>query len=130
MNVRELKALEIAARSKIAFSGGFWLVPSQAAGGKYRVTIEPNPSCECEDFQLRKEPCKHVIAARLVCERDHGGKAPAVETDAVPKRKTYQQNWPAYHKAQRTEKHRLQVLLHDLCRTIRQPERPANLPGR
>ena len=29
-------------------------------------------------------PCKHVIAARLVCARDHGGKAPEIVTDAVP----------------------------------------------
>src|SRR5689334_19677667 len=108
MDMRELKALEIAARHKIACEDGVWLVPSQTAPSKkYRVTLKP-VSCECEDFSLRQEPCKHVIAARLTCERDFGGKAPEIAVDAVPKRPTYPQNWVAYNLAQRTEKDRLQ----------------------
>src|SRR5271154_1326450 len=115
MDMRELKALEIAARSKITFDGGVWIVPSQTTGNKYRVTIGAEPTCQCEDFQLRKQPCKHVLAARIVAARDGKGTAPEIVTDAVPKRPTYAQNWPAYNEAQRTEKHRLQVLLADLC---------------
>src|SRR4051812_36192076 len=84
MDLRELKALEIAARARIVFDGGAWLVPSQSTGAKYKVTIGSNPSCQCEDFQLRRQPCKHVIAARLVCARDHDGKAPEIAVDAVP----------------------------------------------
>jgi transposase len=123
MDMRELKALEIAARYKIAFEDGVWLVPSQSSPGtKYRVTIKP-PSCPCEDFQLRQEACKHVIAARLVQERDYDGKAPVIDTDAVPKRPTYSQNWAAYNLAQRTEKHRFQVLLADLCAGLEEPAR-------
>src|SRR4051794_40334308 len=109
MDLRELKALEIAARSKIAFADGAWLVPSQAgAGVKYRVTLRPEVSCSCDDFQLRREACKHVIAARLVQERDHGGQAPKIDVDVVPKKPTYTQDWRAYTLAQTTEKHRLQ----------------------
>lgn len=104
VDMRELKALEIAARSRIEFRDGVWLVPSQTSSNVYRVTIGEKLSCECEDFQLRKEPCKHVIAARLVCARDHGGKAPEIVADAVPKRPTYKQDWPAYNLAQMTEK--------------------------
>src|SRR5205823_4790690 len=37
MDMRELKALEIAARSRIIFENGAWLVPSQTTGEKYRV---------------------------------------------------------------------------------------------
>ena len=118
MDLRELKGLEIAARCRIVFDGGMWLVPSQSGSGTYRVTLQPEVSCQCEDFQLRRQPCKHVIAARLVQERDHGGKAPAIDTAAVPKRKTYTQDWPAYNLAQTTEKHRLQVLLAELCRGV------------
>jgi transposase len=129
MDMRELKALEIAARSRIVFEQGVWLVPSQSGGGKYRVTLDP-VGCTCEDFLLRQKPCKHAIAARLVLERDHGGKAPAMDTGAVPKRPTYKQNWPAYNKAQLTEKHRLQVLLHDLCKGVPEPERPDSRRGR
>jgi hypothetical protein len=40
----------------------------------------------CEDFALTGKPCKHVHAARIVRERDHGGKAPTMDTDAIPKK--------------------------------------------
>jgi len=54
MDMRELKALEIAARSRLSFHDGVWTVPSQSSGGSYRVTLEPGISCTCEDFQLRR----------------------------------------------------------------------------
>jgi transposase len=130
VDLRELKGLEIAARSKIVFDNGLWLVPSQAnVNVKYRVGLDP-VGCTCPDFELQQKPCKHVLAARLVQERDHGGKAPEIDTSVIPKRPTYRQNWPAYNKAQMTEKSRFQVLLHDLCRRIPQPERRAGQPGR
>src|SRR5580704_2053854 len=107
MDMRELKALEIAARSKIVFENGLWLVPSQTnASIKYRVALDP-VGCTCPDFELQQKPCKHVHAARLVLERDHGGKAPPIDTSVIPKRPTYRQNWPAYNEAQMTEKNRL-----------------------
>jgi transposase len=131
MDMRELKGMEIAARSKILFDNGAWLVPSQTRNTKYRVTLTPEGDrCECEDFGLTAKPCKHIHAARLARERDYGGKAPKLDTDVIPKRPTYRQNWPAYNEAQMTEKNRLQVLLHDLCRGITQPKRPAGKPGR
>ncbi len=122
MDMRELKGLEIAARSRVVFDGKAWSVPSSAGTTKYRVSIDP-VSCECEDFQLRREPCKHVVAARLVCERDHNGKPPVIVADEVPKRKTYKQNWPAYNLAQTTEKDRFQELLFELCQGIEEPPR-------
>jgi transposase len=125
-----MKALEIAARSRLTFEDGFWLVPSQTSGNKYRVTIGLEPSCQCEDFQLRAAACKHIIAARLVYARDHDGKAPEIVTDAVPVRPTYRQNWEKYNEAQMTEKHRFQVLLCELCRGIQEPQRPADKVGR
>lgn len=125
MDLRELKALELAARNKIEFNLGTWLVPSQSSGKTYRVTITP-PSCQCEDFQLRAQPCKHVIAAKLVCERDHGGTDPGiVVTDEVPKRPTYRQDWPKYNLAQTTEKDRFQELLFELCQGVEEPPRHA-----
>jgi transposase len=128
MDMRELKALEIAARSKIVFADGVWTVPSQtSAVTKYRVTIGDSPSCQCEDFSLTGKPCKHVVAARLTCERDYGGVSPKIETDAVPKRPTYSQNWACYNESQLQEKTRLQVLLADLCSGVIDP--PRNKPG-
>jgi transposase len=123
VDLRELKALELAARFKIEWTGQHWSVPSQSGGGTYRVTLTPE-SCECESFGLRQLACKHILAARLVCERDFGGKGPGIVVDAVPKRPTYPQNWNAYNLAQSTEKHRLQVLLADLCRTASEPADP------
>jgi hypothetical protein len=55
-------------------------------------------SCDCDDYTLRREACKHVIAARLVQERDHGGASPAIDTSEVLTRPTYSQAWPAYNK--------------------------------
>jgi transposase len=127
--MRQLKGLEIAARAKIVFADGAWLVPSQTSPAqKYKVTLDPL-GCACEDFQLHLRPCKHIHAARLVRERDHGDKVPEIVADAVPKRPTYRQNWPAYNEAQMTEKNRLQILLRDLCRGISQPERPTGKRG-
>src|SRR5687768_7420218 len=103
--MRELKALELAARSRIQFHIGAWLVPSQSTAAIYRSTLDP-PICQCEDFQLRGQPCKHVIAARLVAERDGGESAPPMDTATVPKRPTYRQEWPKYNLAQQTERDR------------------------
>ncbi|MCI0456474.1 MAG: SWIM zinc finger domain-containing protein [Gemmataceae bacterium] len=101
MDLRELKALDLAARAQITFANGFWVVPSQTSPStSYRVTIAP-PSCECDDFRLRQEPCKHVIAARLVCERNGGAQAPALDTDAVPNKPTYRQDWPWFRSRKR-----------------------------
>src|SRR5437660_1952879 len=123
MDMRELKALELAARAKIAANDdGTWSVPSQSTGGTYRVVTWPGAeSCTCEDFQLRQQPCKHVIAARLVEEREDKKPAPPIDTDTPPAKKKYTQNWPAYNLAQTTEKHRLQVLLADLCAGVTEP---------
>jgi transposase len=122
MDMRELKGLEIAARCRIAFKDGAWIVPSQSGNGTYRVTLTPQgDSCACEDFSLTGQPCKHVHAARIIRERDYGGKSPVIDMDVIPKRKTYAQNWPAYNLAQSIEKHRFQELLDDLCAGVEGP---------
>src|SRR5437868_7071579 len=103
MDLREMKGLELAARTRITFADGAWQVPSQVSPStKYRVTLDP-PTCSCDDWTLRREPCKHIHAARIVRERD-GGPQVAIDTNAVPKRPTYPQNWPAYNLAQSVEK--------------------------
>lgn len=127
MDMRELKALEIAARSKVVFHLGRWLVPSQTTNAVYAVTLSP-VSCNCEDFQLRALPCKHVIAARLVAARDGDAEAPPLVVDEVPKRKTYQQDWPKYDRAQQTEKDRFQELLFQIVQGVVEP--PSAKTGR
>jgi hypothetical protein len=125
MEMRELKALELAARAKIVQTDdGTWTVPGSTPGGTYRVVTWPGAeSCTCPDYELRKEPYKHVIAARLVEEREGKRPAPPMDTAAVPKRKTYRQDWPKYNLAQTTEKDRFQELLADLCGGIAEPPR-------
>jgi hypothetical protein len=111
MDMRELKGLEIAARCRMAFKDGAWIVPSPNGNGTYRVTRTPQgDSCVCEDLSLTGQPCKHVHAARIIRERDDGGKSPVLDTDVVPKKLTYKQNWPAYHLAPSIEKHRFHEL--------------------
>ena len=126
VEARELKGLEIAARMRVVCEGDFWSVPSQTTGGKYRVCTTA-PSCTCEDFELRKLPCKHVYAVRFVMGRERGVEPTllAPESDATPQshRPTYKQNWPAYNRAQRNEKHRFQTLLAELCRGVQEPLR-------
>ena len=71
MDMRHLRALEIAARSKITCRAGIWRVPSQSSPGTaYKVTLGDSLFCECEDFQLRREACKHVLACQIVLARD------------------------------------------------------------
>lgn len=124
MDMRELKALEIAARCRLTYDGVAWTVPSQSGKGTYRVTLATQGNnCNCDDFSLRGKDCKHVLAARLVQARDHNGLAPTIDTSAVPKKPTYAQDWPAYNLAQNIEKHRFQVLLHDLCQGVEEPVR-------
>jgi transposase len=129
MEMRELRALEIAARQRLVCEGGVWLVPSQSSATKYRVTLHPAVSCTCEDFLLRQDRCKHILAAEIVRERAGGAKGPDIETDGVPKRPTYRQNWPAYNLAQREEKRRFMAILADLCAGLPEPER-AGVRGR
>jgi transposase len=125
MNLRQLKGLEIAARYNITFKDGTWFVPSQTNVGQlYRVALGEGLGCDCDDFQLHRQACKHIIAAQIVCARDHGGKAPEIVTDAVPVRPSYKQNWPLYNLAQQTEKYRFRVLLFDLCRDLPDPPQP------
>jgi hypothetical protein len=124
MDMRQLRGLEIAARGRIVWDGDAWSVPSQSGGGTYRVVTWPGAeSCTCDDFQLTQQSCKHIIAARLVEEREGRRPAPPMDMAEVPKRKTYRQDWPAYNLAQTTEKDRFQELLFDLCQGVEEPPR-------
>jgi transposase len=123
MNTRELKALELAARKKIVFKDGRWLVPSHVGTRTYygvRFT-ETGPTCECEDWTTRRLDCKHIIAARLVIERDGGKEAPPLNTDVMPEKPRRQRNWKAINEASIHEKHRLEKLLAALCRGVEAP---------
>lgn len=135
MEAREIKGLEIAAKTKLTHKGKMWLVPSQSGiPEKYSVELsEENPQCTCRDFEFRNEPCKHIFAVRYTVEREQSVEQNAdgetIVTESVKiVRKTYTQNWPAYNAAQTHEKSELQGLLYELCRSVPEPEQKRGRP--
>jgi transposase len=123
---REIKALEIAAKSNLKRKGKVWLVPSQAGHGEYEVRPDPQaPRCTCPDFEFRSVECKHIIAISYVMQREQtaDGRTVVTETVKVVSRKTYPQDWKAYNTAQTHEKSELQALLYELCKNIPEPEK-------
>ena len=124
MSSREQKAIEIAAKFRIVESSGKWIVPSQNSAKKYAVRVVGNTGdCTCADFELRREPCKHVLAVRYVIQRERNadGSTTVTETFEVTKRTTYPQKWTEYNQAQTNEKDYFQALLHDLCSGVPTP---------
>ncbi len=137
MDLRELKkALEIAARFEDRLRGRRLDRPfAERSGAAYTRDALATPRAtraQCEDFQASQKPCKHIIAVRLVQERDStaANRAVVVERRA-PKRPTYKQNWPLYNLAQTTEKHRsAKCCLRELCRGVADPApRPRTAAG-
>src|SRR5438876_11630329 len=128
MDARQERGIEIAKQARLRKTPmGGWIVPSQSRGGsiKYAVIIAAGvkPTCTCPDYELRGEPCKHVYAVQHVIQTElfPDGRERVTETVRVT-RTTYPQNWPAYNKAQTTEKDHFQMLLRDLCKGIAEPD--------
>lgn len=138
MEAREVKSLEVTGDPRISFKNGVWAVPSQT-NASVRYTVNPglaNPSCSCDDFQLRGQGagngyvCKHIAAVRLLLDRQIEGE-PVPLAPPRPPRPTYQQRWPEYNAAQTHEKDHFQALLHDLCSAIPEPPpKPTKKGGR
>jgi transposase len=127
---REIKALQIAAKSKLTRKGNVWLVPSQAGHGEYEVTHGLfEPRCTCPDYGFRQAACKHVYAVQYVIEREQtaGGQSVVTETVKVTRR-TYSQDWKAYNAAQTHEKSEVQALLYELCKSLPEPEQRTGRP--
>jgi transposase len=133
MNAREERGLVIAATSRLHRNDdGTWRVPSQTHRDAvfYTVNLETK-ACTCLDCTEGGFVCKHFHAASIVYKRDILPDGTMIETQSMTltTRTVYKQNWPAYNLAQATEKKRLQVLLHDLCRNLPDRERDARKRG-
>ena len=131
VDIREAKAIELADRGRVVKRPNGWLVYSLSSSEKYFVTVLPL-SCDCPDFELRQEPCKHIIAVQINLSREASGSPIEQRTDEPPitwPRKTYRQDWPNYDAAQQNEKREFQYLLADLCSTIPQPEPKGGAKG-
>ncbi|MCA1591815.1 MAG: transposase [Acidobacteria bacterium] len=125
MESRQLKALEIAATSRITQSGDVWLVPAQSSGTKYTVCLSPF-SCSCPDFEKRQQACKHLLAVLELIQHNATGQAiPVVEPVRKP---TYKQEWHEYNLAQVNEKSKLLSLLHELCKNVEEPVQTMGRP--
>jgi len=120
---REIKALQIAATSKLTRKGNTWTVPSQAGHGEYKVNPDPQaPRCTCPDFEFRNAKCKHVLAVEYTLMRETTADGATVVTETVKvTRKTYTQDWKAYNAAQTHEKSELQAMLYELCKNLPEP---------
>lgn len=124
MDAREQRALVIAAVCRIDRANGSWMVPSQSAPDrKYQVRLDGSGSCNCPDCAENGNVCKHIRAVRITLKRELGMDGTVTETTQLlfEEKKTYKQNWPCYDRAQANEKHRLQVLLYDLCHGLPEP---------
>ncbi|HEX3184248.1 MAG TPA: SWIM zinc finger family protein, partial [Pyrinomonadaceae bacterium] len=130
LSEREIKALQIAATSKLTRKGNMWLVPSQAGHGEYKVNPDPQaPNCTCPDFEFRQARCKHVIAVEYVLRREQTPDGRTVVTETVKvTRQTYTQDWKSYNRAQQHEKSELQAYLYELCKNLPEPEQRTGRP--
>ncbi len=130
---REQRGIIIAAVCRITWDGEKWLVPSQSEPErKYRVRVGEQESCTCPDHAESGFCCKHIRAVRIVAKREMGKDGTVTETKEITfaEQKVYRQRWSAYNESQRVEKRRFQVLLHDLCSTLAEPERAPSKKGR
>jgi transposase len=138
--LRRQRGLAIAAICLIRPDGkdNRYIVPSQAGKGQYLVKIDSKKGsdwqCECQDFETRRLPCKHIFAVQFAIDREKNpdaatipakpktlaGKTALASTTVAP-RPTYKQNWPAYNAAQIHEKAKFQALLAELCQGIPEP---------
>ena len=65
---------------------------ARATNRYYRVNPSATtPACEYEDFALRGKPCKHILAVRMLLERQMNGEPDPTreELPARPPRPTY-----------------------------------------
>lgn len=129
MGSRAQKAVALAGIASIDRRNGIWRVPSQSTPNKsYAVRLGRKVSCSCLDHRDGGFVCKHIQALRIALKRELGMEDGVADVQPAPATKqTYRQDWASYNRAQGTEKHRLQVLLADLCSGIPEPERK---PGR
>ena len=62
-------------------------MPSSTGRGTYVVDYEP-ATCTCPDYELRREPCKHVYAVEYTIRREE-----TTASGTVTETITYRQEW-------------------------------------
>jgi transposase len=108
--------------------GSVFVVPSQSNQGSYTVMhTRETFVCDCPDYELRGQTCKHGYAVEFFLRRRVTRPDGAVDEQIV--RVTYAQNWPAYNKAQTSEKAEFCTLLKDLVSTVPTPAQKRGRPS-
>jgi transposase len=125
---RQERGMLLAETGRIRRKGSVFTVPSQSGQGTYTVLRRHDDFfCSCPDFELRGQRCKHGFAVEYYLRRRVTRPDGAVDEQIV--RVTYTQNWPAYNKAQTSEKAQFCALLKDLVSTVPTPEQKRGRPS-
>src|SRR5580704_13366374 len=130
---RNGRAVLLAATTKITQNTDGWRVPSQSGKATYTVKINgEKPHCTCPVHELRACECKHILAVRIVRQRElfDDGSERVTKSLTLTKTvcKSYPQNWKAYNAAQTTEKEKFQELLRELCEGIEEKTQKRGRP--
>ncbi|MEK6955121.1 MAG: transposase [Nanoarchaeota archaeon] len=121
---REERGQLIAQKYKITRTDkGDYKVPSQFGLGNYIVKIDStSEECDCPDYELRKQKCKHVFAVEYTLKHevntDNEGNTTITQTKTV--KVSYGQDWKNYDKANINQKDLFLKLLADLCKNVEQ----------
>lgn len=125
MDSKELRALQIAAGTRLEPDNGRWMVPSQNGNGRYAVTVdEGGLRCECPAFEETGE-CKHSLAVAYTLGRENGGR-PLDLGELV--QVTASRDWATYNLARTREGQDFPELLADLCALVPQPSYTTGRP--
>ena len=145
MDSRTAKGMEIAATMPLRRDAKGWIVPSQSGVGNYRVAPHPTTNakvirgevlppagvqpfaCTCPDFELRNQPCKHVLAVTFTIRRETIQLDGSLVSEEM--KVTYTQDWTAYNAAQCQEKELFLPMLADLCGTLSRPYKGRGRPS-
>jgi hypothetical protein len=111
-DVRQEKGRILARDRRIKHvSGATRSVPSQTMkSGSYTVNVMA-ATCSCPDYEIRRRKCKHLWAVQMVKTWTAPDGSKVVTETVKVTRKTYMQDWPAYHAAQVEEKETVQSLV-------------------
>lgn len=114
LTAREERGRQIAKMGGIREVGAQFSVPSQTPGSPPYLVDLVEQTCTCDDYELRRKPCKHyeAVLSWIAAEGEAGTAAVQVKP---AKRKHYKQNWPVYNAAQTREKEMVAKLLAALC---------------
>ena len=126
---RQQRGMKIAATARIVQRRWKFDVPSATTAGQTYVVVHVAGQflCNCADYELRNEPCKHCFAVQYFLKRETAADGTVTETRGV--RVTYPQPWAAYNRAQVTEKETFCTLLRDLVADVPSPEQKRGRPA-